>query len=52
MAHHEEASISRHLLGLEVKGTYVEFADPNRILFMKKLQINKPKITDGYIDVS
>ena len=46
MAHHEEASISRHLLGSEVKGTYVEiFADPNRDPFHEKIWINKPKIT-------
>ena len=52
MAHHEEASIARHLLGSEVKGTYVEiFADPNRDPFHEKIWINKPKITDGYIDV-
>ena len=52
MAHHEEASISRHLLGSEVKGTYVEiFADPNRDPFHEKIWINKPKISDGYIDV-
>ena len=52
MAHHEEASIARHLLGSEVKGTYVEiFADPNRDPFHEKIWINKPKISDGYIDV-
>tara|TARA_B100001093_G_scaffold328816_1_gene313837 strand:+ start:860 stop:1984 length:1125 start_codon:yes stop_codon:yes gene_type:complete len=51
MAHHEEASIARHLLGSEENGTFVEiFADPNRDPFHEEVWLNKPKIKDGYID--
>ena len=51
MAHHEEASISTHLLGSEKEGTFVEiFADPNRDPFHEKIWINKPEIKDGFIN--
>ena len=51
MAHHEEASISSHLLGSEKEGTFVEiFADPDRDPFHEKIWINKPKIKDGFIN--
>ena len=51
MAHHEEASISVHLLGSEEKGTFVEiFADTDRDPFHEKVWINKPKISNGYIE--
>mgnify|MGYP001230525788 FL=1 len=51
MAHHEEASISVHLLGSEEKGTFVEiFADTERDPFHEKVWINKPKISNGYIE--
>ena len=51
MAHHEEASISSHLLGSEKDGTYVEiFADPKRDPFHEKIWVNKPKIIEGYIN--
>ena len=51
MAHHEEASISAHLLGSENKGTFVEiFADPSRDPFHEKIWLNKPKIINGYIE--
>ena len=51
MAHHEEASISAHLLGSEEKGTFVEiFADTDRDPFHEKVWINKPKISNGYIE--
>ena len=51
MAHHEEASISTHLLGSEKEGTFVEiFADPYRDPFHEKIWINKPEIKDGFIN--
>ena len=44
-------SISAHLLGSEKKGTFVEiFADAERDPFHEKVWINKPKISNGFIE--
>lgn len=51
MAHHEEASISAHLLGSEEKATYVEiFANSARDPFHERVWLNKPEIKNGFIN--
>ena len=53
MAHHEESQISRHLLAGVPHGTYVEcFADPDRDPVWQAMWANRPKITDGMMEVS
>jgi len=53
MAHHEESQISRHLLAGVPHGTYVEcFADPDRDPVWQAMWANRPKITDGTMEVS
>ena len=53
MAHHEESQISRQLLAGVPHGTYVEcFADPDRDPVWQAMWANRPKITDGMMEVS
>jgi L-alanine-DL-glutamate epimerase-like enolase superfamily enzyme len=53
MAHHEESQISRQLLAGVPHGTYVEcFADPDRDPVWQAMWANRPKITDGTMEVS
>ena len=53
MAHHEESQISRQLLAGVPHGTYVEcFADPDRDPVWQTMWANRPRITDGTMEVS
>ncbi len=52
MAHHEESQIARQLLGAIPHGTYVEcFADPERDPVWQTMWMNRPRITDGTVEV-
>ena len=53
MAHHEESQISRQLLAGVPHGTYVEcFADPDRDPVWQAMWANRPRITNGMMEVS
>jgi L-alanine-DL-glutamate epimerase-like enolase superfamily enzyme len=52
LAHHEESQIARHLLAAVPHGTYAEcFADPERDPIWQTMWANRPKITDGMLEV-
>jgi L-alanine-DL-glutamate epimerase-like enolase superfamily enzyme len=53
MAHHEESQIAQHLLSAVPHGTYVEcFADPDRDPVWQTMWANRPKVENGWIEVS
>ena len=53
MAHHEEAQIAQHLLSAVPHGTYAEcFADPARDPIWQSMWVNRPKIENGWMQVS
>jgi L-alanine-DL-glutamate epimerase-like enolase superfamily enzyme len=53
MAHHEESQISRQLLAGVPHGTYVEcFADPERDPVWQTMWANRPRVKDGFMEVS
>ncbi len=52
MAHHEEPQIAMQMLSSIPHGTFVEcFPDPDRDPVWEKMIANRPKITDGIIEV-
>ncbi|HZN22589.1 MAG TPA: mandelate racemase/muconate lactonizing enzyme family protein [Burkholderiales bacterium] len=53
MAHHEESQISQQLLSAVPHGTYTEcFADPERDPVWQTMWTNRPKVENGWIEVS
>ena len=52
MAHHEEPQVASHLLASIPHGTYLEFFHPKRDPIWHNLIANKPKLKEGYMQLS